>query len=171
MNKRRRGALLAAAAFLGTGCAFGSGAAQRRGIAVVAFERIEYLVPNPLGRGWFVTIHRDGRVELRELLRDATGLHERRWQARATADQIREIAGHLIALQRVPEGRTRPGVPGESRVELVVTPGRDTPWRRGKWAGDVLPGFDEPERLLADLARAARDAGPPVFDGPPTTTP
>jgi len=71
----------------------------------------------------------------------------------------------------VSEGRTRPGVPGESRVELVVTPGRDTPWRRGKWAGDVLPGFDEPERLLADLARAARDAGPPVFDGPPTTTP
>lgn len=171
MNKRRRGAFLAAAAFLGTGCAFDSDAARRRSIAVVAFERIEYLAPNPLGRGWFVTVHRDGRIELRELLRDAAGVHERRWQTRASPDRIRQLADRLIALQKVPEGRTRPGVPGESRVELVVTPGRDAPWRRSKWAGDVLPGFDEPEHLLADLARAARDAGPPVFDGPPATAP
>lgn len=167
MNKRRRGAFLAAASFLGASCAFGSG--LRRAVAVVAFERIEYLAPNPLGRGWFVTLHRDGRVELRELVREAGGLHERRWQTRATPDRIREIAHGLAALRSLPEGRQRRGVPGESPVELVVTPGPESQWRRTKWAGDALPGFDETERRLADLARAARDAGPPTYDGPPAS--
>lgn len=136
----------------------------------VAVASIEYRAPHPLGRSRFVTLHADGRLALKDVTRSSSGLREQRWSSRAAPGEFAAIVKTLAALEALPERPGRTGIPGETIVELRVTPIRGPIWQRSKWLGDPVPAFDVPEARLSALARSAQ-AAPPDYDGPATSTP
>lgn len=143
----------------------------RPGAKVPGFARIDYLAPNPLGRSRHLTLFPDGRFVLRDVVRTAGGVREQRWTLRALPETVAAIAASLTGLRALPEALSRTGIPGESLVELRVAPDAgtdDVPWRRSKWLGDHVAGFDAPEALLTALARGASQRASPEYDGPPT---
>ena len=84
--------------------------------------------------------------------------------------EFEAIVKTLDALETLPERPGRTGIPGETIVELRITPIRGPMWQRAKWLGDPVPAFDAPEARLSALARRAQ-AVPPHYDGPPTQAP
>lgn len=137
---------------------------------VPAFSIIEYRAPNPLGRSRFVMLHADGRLVVTDITRSATGVREQRWVSRVEAEDVTALSQMLTALEALPERPARTGIPGETIVELRVTPIRAAVRHRSKWLGDAVPAFDAPEARLSALARRAV-ASPPDYDGPPTRLP
>jgi len=137
---------------------------------VPAFASIEYRAPNPLGRSRFVMLHADGRLVVTDIIRSGTGVREQRWLSRAEAADVMAVAQTLAALDALPERPTRSGIPGETIVELRLTPFRGAVRQRSKWLGDPVPAFDAPEARLSALARRAV-ASPPDYEGPPTQSP
>lgn len=135
-----------------------------------AVASIEYRAPHPLGRSRFVTLHADGRLLLKDVTRAASGVREQRWESRADPAEFGALVTMLTALEALPERPARTGIPGETIVELRVTPRRGGPWQRSKWLGDPVPAFDAPEARLSGLARRAQAAAP-IYDGPPTPDP
>ena len=137
---------------------------------VPAFATVEYRAPNPLGRSRFVTLYADGRLVLKDVTRSRSGLREQRWEMQAGRGEFDAISQTLAALEALPERPGRTGIPGETTVELRITPMRGPMWQRSKWLGDPVPAFDAPEARLSALARRAQ-AAPPDYDGPSTPAP
>ncbi len=135
-----------------------------------AFASLEYRAPNPLGRSRVVMLHGDGRLVVMDITRSGTGLREQRWTSRVEDADVMAMAQTLGALDALPERPSRTGIPGETLVELRVTPVRGAVRRRSKWLGDPVPAFDAPEARLSALARRAV-ASPPDYEGPSTQTP
>lgn len=161
---RRRGFGLIAVFLFATGGATASGmkAPVPPG---PAFASIEYRAPNPLGRSRVVMLHADGRLLVTDVIRSGAGVREQRWVARARPSEVAAIVQLLVTLEALPERPARTGIPGETIVELRVTPVHGPTQRRSKWLGDPLAGFDGAEAHLAALARRAQ-ASPPDYDGP-----
>jgi hypothetical protein len=135
-----------------------------------AFASIEYRAPNPLGRSRVVMLHADGRLLVMDITRSGTGVREQRWLSRVEAADVTAVAQTLAAIEALPERPTRSGIPGETLVELRITPVRGAARQRSKWLGDPVPAFDAPEARLSAMARRAV-ASPPDYEGPPTRLP
>lgn len=169
MSMRRRGLCLVAVFILAAGGAAASGL-KTAAVTMPAFSSIEYRAPNPLGRSRFVTLHADGTLVLKDTTRSRSGVREQRWEMQAGKGEFEAIVKTLAALESVPERPARTGIPGETLVELRVTPIRGATWQRSKWLGDPVQAFDAPEARLSALARRAQEA-PPHYDGPSTRAP
>lgn len=166
---RRPGLGLVAVFLLATGDASASG---MKAVAPPGpdFASIEYQAPNPFGRSRFVMLHADGRLVVTDITRSGSGVREQRWRLRIEAADVMAVAQTLGAIEALPERPTRSGIPGETLVELRVTPVRGAVRQRSKWLGDPVPAFDAPEARLSALARRAV-ASPPDYEGPPTQSP
>lgn len=99
----------------------------------------------------------DGAGQLTERTRAGQSLTERQWRAAVAPERFRALVAGLPGLAGAPEHPARTGVPGESQVTLVVTSTDGTGWQRVKWGGDPVPGFDEVERVMVEIANALRD--------------
>ena len=137
---------------------------------VRAFATVEYRAPNPLGRSRFVTLHADGRLILEDVTRSRSGVREQRWEMQAGQGEFEAIVKTLDALETLPERPGRAGIPGETIVELRITPMHGPIWQRSKWLGDPVAAFDAPEARLSALALRAQ-AKSPTYDGPPAKAP
>jgi hypothetical protein len=169
MRMRRRGLGLVAVFVLAAACAGASGL-KASAPPAPRFASVEYRAPNPLGRSRFVTLHSDGRVGVTDIMRSGTGVREQRWISRADPSEVAAVARLLTPLEALPERPARTGIPGETIVELRVTPVHGPVQRRSKWLGDPVAGFDGAEAHLSALARRAQ-ASPPDYDGPSTQPP
>jgi len=166
---RRRGLGLVAVFVLAAGGATASGV-KAPVPPVSTFASIEYRAPNPLGRSRIVTLHSDGRLAVTDITRSGAGVREQRWVSRADPAEVAAVAQLLASLEALPERPARTGIPGETIVELRVTPVHGPVQRRSKWLGDPVAGFDGAEAHLSALARRAQ-ASPPDYDGPSTQPP